>query len=150
MALMPLIPHRVRYRKPYYYDLSLTVTGCSYRWYTTAQICEILQKFDGIAFVGDDTLANVYAGFNLLLRENLAFGALKEWDLSPEHRETCRCDSQFTSKSCWPLRVTSSDQVPTQDDAALTRSPYVCSTCEHTTPASHKASFTDANCNPII
>ncbi|ODM17718.1 hypothetical protein SI65_06506 [Aspergillus cristatus] len=110
------------------FDAAYTSQGCSYRWYTTAQICEVLQKFDGIAFVGDDTLANVYAGFNLLLRENLAFGALKERDLSPEHRETCHCDSQFTSKSCWPLRITSSDQVPTKDDAALTRSPYVCST----------------------
>ncbi|EYE97629.1 uncharacterized protein EURHEDRAFT_375457 [Aspergillus ruber CBS 135680] len=110
------------------FDAAYTSQGCSYRWYTTAQICEVLQKFDGIAFVGDDTMTNVYAGFNLLLRENLASGALKEWDMSPEQREICRCDSQFTSKSCWPQRVTASDQVPAQDDTALTHSPYVCST----------------------
>ena len=133
MDLMLRIPHRVRYRMSRCYGLSLTVTGCSYRWYTTAQICKALQKFDGIAFVGDDTMANLYAGFNLLLRENLASGALKEWDMSPEQRETCRCDSQFTSKSCWPQRVTASDQVPAQDDTALTHSPYVCSTCKRTT-----------------
>lgn len=145
MVLMLRIPHRVRYRMSYCYGLSLTVTGCSYRWYTTAQVCEVLQKFDGIAFVGDDTMANAYAGFNLLLRENLASGALKEWDMSPEQRETCRCDSQLTSKSCWPQRITSSDQVPAQDDAALTRSPYVCSTCKHTAPYCHKPSYTDAN-----
>lgn len=88
-----------------------------------------MQKFDGVAFVGDDALASVYAGFNLLLREDLALGSLKDWEMSQEHRENCKCDSQFTNKFCWPLRITSSSQVPIKDD---TRSPYVCSTCKPT------------------
>ena len=79
--------------------------------------------------MGDDALANVYAGFNLLLREDLALGSLKDWEMSKEHHENCRCDSQFTNKSCWPLRITASGQVPTKDD---TRSQYVCSTCKLT------------------
>lgn len=79
--------------------------------------------------MGDDALANVYAGFNLLLREDLALGSLKDWEMSQELRENCRCDSQFTNKACWPLRITASSQVSTKDD---TRSPYVCSTCKLT------------------
>lgn len=76
--------------------------------------------------MGDDALANVYAGFYLLVRENLALGALKDWEISPEQRDSCRCNSQFTSKSCWPLRITASDQVPPQSDS--TTGPHACLT----------------------
>lgn len=74
-------------------------------------------------FVGDDALANVYAGFNILVRENLVLGALKDWEMGSEYRDSCRCESQFTDKSCWPLRITASDQFPSHDDS------NACSTC---------------------
>ncbi|OJJ32327.1 hypothetical protein ASPWEDRAFT_658676 [Aspergillus wentii DTO 134E9] len=110
------------------FDAAYTSQGCSYRWYTTAQICDILRKFDGIAFVGDDSLASVYAGFNILLRKNLALGSLKEWEMSQEQGEMCKCNSQFTSSSCASLRISSSDEIHAQDGKPATQSPYACST----------------------
>ncbi|KAI2845990.1 hypothetical protein CAN33_008205 [Aspergillus niger] len=100
---------------------------CSYRWFTSAEVCDILLKFDGIVFVGDDTLADTYAGFNILLREDLATGSLREWEISKGHGHDCRCESQFTSSLCLPLRITSSDEVYAQEGSSATRRPYTCS-----------------------
>ncbi|GLB06763.1 hypothetical protein AtubIFM57258_002080 [Aspergillus tubingensis] len=103
------------------------IDGCSYRWFTSAEVCDILRKFDGIVFVGDDTLADAYAGFNILLREDLATGSLREWEINKGHGHDCRCESQFTSRSCLPLRITSSDEVYAQEGSSAPRRPYACS-----------------------
>ncbi|KAL4893047.1 hypothetical protein BDV59DRAFT_31656 [Aspergillus ambiguus] len=96
------------------FDAAYTSQGCFYRWYTASEICDILHKFDGVVFVGDESLADIYAGFNIILRQNLKSGSLRDWDMSQQQREKCSCDSQFTSASCLPLRITSSDQIERQ------------------------------------
>lgn len=101
--------------------------GCFYRWYTPSEVCDILQKFDGVVFVGDESLADIYAGFNIILRQDLQTGSLRDWDMSPPQLEKCNCDAQFTSASCLPLRITSSDEV---DRQKTLRSPYACSARE--------------------
>jgi hypothetical protein len=106
----------------------LTCLGCVYRWYSSSQICDILQKFDGIAFIGDESLADAYAGFNILLRENLATGALKDWEMNDVYSEQCRCDSQFTNPSCWLKRISSSEDMFLPGDKSGPRSTYACST----------------------
>ncbi|GES57046.1 hypothetical protein ATEIFO6365_0001033300 [Aspergillus terreus] len=98
-----------------------TSQGCFYRWYTPSEVCDILQKFDGVVFVGDESLADIYAGFNIILRQDLQTGSLRDWDMSPPQLEKCNCDAQFTSASCLPLRITSSDEVVRQKTL---RSPY--------------------------
>ncbi|OJK00892.1 hypothetical protein ASPACDRAFT_59709 [Aspergillus aculeatus ATCC 16872] len=90
------------------------------------RLCEILQRFDGIVFVGDDALADAYAGFNILLRENLATGSLRDWEMDKDLSQKCRCESQFTQAACLPLRITSSDQVDAQSRSPALRAPYSC------------------------
>ncbi|RAH79384.1 hypothetical protein BO86DRAFT_318547 [Aspergillus japonicus CBS 114.51] len=99
---------------------------CAYRWYSSSEVCEILQRFDGIVFVGDDALADAYAGFNILLRENLATGSLKDWEMDKDLSQRCRCESQFTQAACLPLRITSSDEVDAQSGSPALRTPYSC------------------------
>lgn len=106
----------------------LTCLGCVYRWYSSSQICDILQKFDGVAFIGDESLADAYAGFNILLRENLATGALKDWEMNDVDSEQCRCDSQFTNPTCWLKRISSSEDMFLPGDKSGPRSTYACST----------------------
>ncbi|CAL00615.1 hypothetical protein AnigIFM59636_006572 [Aspergillus niger] len=65
--------------------------------------------------------------FNILLREDLATGSLREWEISKGHGHDCRCESQFTSSLCLPLRITSSDEVYAQEGSSATRRPYTCS-----------------------
>ncbi|KAL4801498.1 hypothetical protein BDV18DRAFT_167331 [Aspergillus unguis] len=100
--------------------------GCSYRWYTEAEICDILNRFDGISFVGDDSLADAYAGFNILLRQDLKLGSLKSWEMSGALDSDCGCDSQFTNRVCLSARIASSEELLRQKDGEP-QSPYICS-----------------------
>ncbi|GAB1213386.1 hypothetical protein ATERTT37_002535 [Aspergillus terreus] len=82
--------------------------SCFYRWYTPSEVCDILQKFDGVVFVGDESLADIYAGFNIILRQDLQTGSLRDWDMSPPQLEKCNCDAQFTKVSHDFITVTNS------------------------------------------
>lgn len=110
------------------------LSGCFYRWYSNAEVCQILQKFGALVFVGDESLADIYAGFNILLQGNLATGALRESEMTKEQIEKCRCASQFTSASCLPLRITSSEQVEKQNDNKISPGSNACSSCENSPP----------------
>ncbi|GFF91113.1 hypothetical protein IFM47457_08727 [Aspergillus lentulus] len=110
------------------FGAAYTSQGCVYRWYSSSQICDILQKFDGVAFIGDESLADAYAGFNILLRENLATGALKDWEMNDVDSEQCRCDFQFTNPTCWLKRISSSEDMFLPGDKSGPRSTYACST----------------------
>ncbi|KAE8336431.1 hypothetical protein BDV24DRAFT_111352 [Aspergillus arachidicola] len=109
------------------FDEAYISKGCFYRWYSNAEVCQILQKFGGLVFVGDESLADIYAGFNILLQGDLATGALRESEMTKEQIEKCRCGSQFTSASCLPLRITSSEQVEKQNDNKISPGSNACS-----------------------
>ena len=100
--------------------------GCHYRWYSTAEICMILERFDAIIFIGDDTLKHIYAAFNILLRENLATGGLKQWELTETDRVLCRCENQFTRAECSAHMIMDSQAVAENDPSSGHRSPYYC------------------------
>jgi hypothetical protein len=55
----------------------------------------ILERFNAVVFVGDEQAKRIYMGLNILLREDLAFGALRDWELGPEEKEMCHCRGQF-------------------------------------------------------
>ncbi|KAL2820327.1 hypothetical protein BJX63DRAFT_444606 [Aspergillus granulosus] len=105
-----------------------TSQGCFYHWYTNTEICEILGRFDGVAFIGDDSLADAYAGFNILLRKDLGLGSVKDWEMSSTLHASCRCESQFTSPACLSARISSSEELYAQDGREGIQSPYTCST----------------------
>jgi hypothetical protein len=71
----------------------------------------ILERFDGIVFVGDETLQSIYAGFNILLRQDLGLGAMKQWEMADEELKTCKCENQFVKESCAKYLVNASEQV---------------------------------------
>ncbi|PGH29665.1 hypothetical protein GX50_07596 [[Emmonsia] crescens] len=58
--------------------------GCHYTWYSAAEICSIVNRFHSVVFVGDSAATSIYAGFNILLREDLALGAVRHWDIDPQ------------------------------------------------------------------
>ncbi|THC89466.1 hypothetical protein EYZ11_011091 [Aspergillus tanneri] len=122
------------------FDASYTSQGCLYHWYTSSQVCDILHKFDGVVFVGDKSLADVYAGLNILLRENMEVGSLKEWQIDEELGYKCSCDSQFTDASCLPLRIASSDELYEQE-GKTTQSPYICPTLSDADQTCHSGIY---------
>lgn len=86
----------------------------------------ILDRFDGVVFVGDDMLRHIYAAFNILLREDLALGGMEHWRMSAEQISCCRCDNQFTKSDCRSFMVESSDQVRKHNAEDRHGSPYAC------------------------
>jgi len=86
----------------------------------------ILDRFDAIVFIGDNMLQHVYTAFNILLRENIALGGLKQWEMSESQRSACRCDNQFIKSECSKYTITTSEQVDKNDGGSGHRSPYLC------------------------
>ena len=69
----------------------------------------MLDRFASLVFIGDDMVQRVYAGLNMLLREDVGSGALKGWEIEDEtEREQCSCEGQVTREACRRYAVTSS------------------------------------------
>ncbi len=100
--------------------------GCHYRWYSTAEICMILDRFDGIVFIGDTMPQHIYTAFNILLRQNMALGGLQQWKMSESERGACRCENQFIKNECSKFAVTTSEEVKKNDGGSGHSSPYYC------------------------
>ncbi|MCJ1403410.1 hypothetical protein MMC11_006633 [Xylographa trunciseda] len=113
------------------FDAPFFPAGCHYRWYTTAEICMILDRFDAVVFIGDSMLQNVYSAFNMLLRENVALGGLKQWNLKDNERSSCYCDNQFMRPECSGQSITSSAEVRENEGGSGHRSPYYCDRTPH-------------------
>ena len=86
----------------------------------------ILERFDAIAFIGDDSLKQIYAAFNMLLREDMALGSLKHWELSEIQRDACRCDNQLTKSECSSHIVMDSHTLREKEDGDGRKSPLYC------------------------
>ncbi|KAL8692238.1 MAG: hypothetical protein Q9218_002691 [Villophora microphyllina] len=108
------------------FDTPYFPASCHFRWYSTSEICMILDRFDEIVFLGDDTLRHVYSAFNMLLRENIALGGLRQWDMKESEREICRCENQLIRPECLLHAVTDSQQVRSNDAGSGHSSPYLC------------------------
>ncbi|KAL8648288.1 MAG: hypothetical protein Q9210_005076 [Variospora velana] len=113
------------------FDTPYYPVGCHFRWYSTSEICMILDRFDAVVFLGDETLQHVYSAFNMLLRENIALGALRQWDMKESERETCRCANQLTRPECLAYSVTDSLSVRLNDAGSRHNSPYYCDRTPH-------------------
>jgi hypothetical protein len=97
-----------------------------------AEVCTILERFDKVVFVGDDTLQSIYAGFNILLRQDVALGAMKQWEMADEELKTCKCDAQFAKESCAKYLVSASEQVSTNaHNVTQTSAGYMCHRTAH-------------------
>jgi len=86
----------------------------------------ILERFNSITFIGDYITESIYAAFNILLREDLALGGLKEWSMSEEDLASCKCSSQFLNKVCLEYAVKSMYDVKMNQAADQNGSPYFC------------------------
>ena len=116
------------------FDAPYSPAGCHYRWYTTAEICMILERFDSIVFIGDDMLKAIYSAFNMLLRENIGMGGLKQWEMSESERDGCRCDNQIIKPECAMHAILESEVVGANDGDSSHRNPYQCDRTHSTFP----------------
>jgi hypothetical protein len=60
--------------------------GCDMRWFTTEEVCEIFSRFEKVIVVGDSMMRHVVGALNVLLREDLGYGAVTNWNFSPKEK----------------------------------------------------------------
>lgn len=56
------------------------------RWFSTEEICEILSRFERVIVLGDSMMRHVIGSINVLVRKDLGYGAVTDWNFSPEER----------------------------------------------------------------
>ena len=56
------------------------------RWFTTEEACEILGRFDRVVLVGDSMLRHVMGSINILLRKDIGYGAVTDWNFSMQEK----------------------------------------------------------------
>jgi hypothetical protein len=58
--------------------------GCDMRWFSTAEICSIVARFEKVYIVGDSLMRNLASALNILIREDMLHGALMDWGMDEE------------------------------------------------------------------
>ncbi|KAI1420815.1 hypothetical protein F5Y12DRAFT_86300 [Xylaria sp. FL1777] len=74
--------------------------GCDMQWYTTEEVCKILGQFSQVILVGDSMLRHVIGALNIIVRENLGYGGVTDWNFDARERERCFCNDQFDVTEC--------------------------------------------------
>ncbi|KAF1989545.1 hypothetical protein K402DRAFT_390508 [Aulographum hederae CBS 113979] len=81
-------------------DAPFMPRGCDMRWFNTAEVCEILSRFDRVIITGDSMMRHLIGSLNVLIRQDLGYGAVTDWNFSPDERKECFCNNQFNVKGC--------------------------------------------------
>lgn len=68
------------------HDAPYMPRGCDMRWFTSEEICDILARFEKVIIVGDSMMRHVIGSLNVLIRKDLGYGAVTNWNFSPEER----------------------------------------------------------------
>jgi hypothetical protein len=70
------------------FDAPYMPRGCDMRWFTSEEVCEILGRFERVVLVGDSFLRHVTGSINILLRKDIGYGAVTDWNFSVQERYT--------------------------------------------------------------
>lgn len=68
------------------FDAPFMPRGCDMRWFTSEEVCEILGRFDRVVLVGDSMLRHVIGSINILVRQDIGYGAVTDWNFSAQER----------------------------------------------------------------
>lgn len=60
--------------------------GCDMHWFSTEEACDVLSRYK-IIIVGDSMMRHLIGSINIIIRENLGYGALTDWNFSPQERQ---------------------------------------------------------------
>lgn len=68
------------------HDAPYMPRGCDMRWFSSEEICGILGRFERVLVIGDSMMRHVVGSINVLIRKDLGYGAVTDWNFSPEER----------------------------------------------------------------
>ncbi|RMD44470.1 hypothetical protein DV735_g637, partial [Chaetothyriales sp. CBS 134920] len=93
--------------------------GCDMRWYTTGEACAILGRFERVIVVGDSMMRHLVGALNVILRKDLGYGAVTNWNFNDEELHSCFCNAQLSVKSCSMQGIFSTASVLANDPSSL-------------------------------
>lgn len=64
-------------------------------------------------------MRHVVGAMNVLVREDLGYGAVTDWNFTPKEKEECFCNHQFDVKSCSVQGIYKTKDVETNDPESL-------------------------------
>ena len=70
--------------------------SCSFRWYTSHEICNLLGRFSQIILVGDSLMRHIHQALFMLLRDDLQSGGMPLHLVEVTQYDKCSCDGQFS------------------------------------------------------
>ena len=71
-------------------------------------------------------LKTIYAAFNMLLREDIGMGSLKQGEMKESEREGCRCDNQIIKSECSVHMILESEAIGVRDTDNSHQTPNYC------------------------
>lgn len=89
------------------------------RWYTTEEACEILGRWDKIVVTGDSMMRHLVGALNVIIRKDLGYGAVTDWNFRQDEREQCFCLTQFNVKTCSMQGIFKTADVEKHDPESL-------------------------------
>ncbi|KAI2617150.1 hypothetical protein GGR54DRAFT_631478 [Hypoxylon sp. NC1633] len=93
--------------------------GCDMRWFSTWEVCEILGRYSQVILVGDSMLRHVMGALNILVREDLGYGGVTDWNFNEEEKHKCFCNNQFDVRDCSVQGIFSTADVLSHDPLSL-------------------------------
>ncbi|XMA15209.1 hypothetical protein WAI453_008000 [Rhynchosporium graminicola] len=101
------------------HDAPYMPRGCDMRWFNTDEICEILGRFDKVVLIGDSMLRHIIGSMNILIRKDLGYGAVTDWNFSLQEKKECFCNEQFDVKACSVQGIYKTQDVMSHDPESV-------------------------------
>ncbi|KAI1199081.1 hypothetical protein F5X97DRAFT_132051 [Nemania serpens] len=100
-------------------DAAYIPRGCAMQWYTTEEVCEILGRFSQVIIVGDSMLRHVIGALNVIVRQDLGYGGVTDWNFDARERERCFCNEQFDVTECSVQGIYKTEDVMKHDPLSM-------------------------------
>ncbi|OTA99125.1 hypothetical protein M426DRAFT_27803 [Hypoxylon sp. CI-4A] len=81
-------------------DAPYVPRGCDMQWFSTFEVCRILGRFSQVILVGDSMLRHIIGALNILIREDLGYGGVTDWNFDLNEKRKCFCNNQFDVHDC--------------------------------------------------
>ncbi|OTB11078.1 hypothetical protein K445DRAFT_69002 [Daldinia sp. EC12] len=101
-------------------DAPYTSRGCDMRWFSSREACYILGRYSQVILVGDSMLRHVIGALNIIIREDLGYGGVTNWNFDGEEKRKCFCNRQFDVRDCSVQGIFSTADVIRHDPVSLT------------------------------
>ncbi|KAI1140811.1 hypothetical protein F5Y05DRAFT_423712 [Hypoxylon sp. FL0543] len=100
-------------------DAPYLLRGCDMQWFSTLEVCEVLGRYSQVILVGDSMLRHVIGALNVLIREDLGYGGVTDWNFSEDEKRQCFCNNQFDVRDCSIQGIFSTADVVEHDPLSL-------------------------------